>query len=117
MEDFGFKYKIGDIVILKVAAEEARARCAEGEQASPYRGMIVVRLLDECSGGVQRHYHVAFSNATTTHNEIELAAAADFDLPAEFARAYAVQKKRRDEPDRPWKEVLDGIRRVGGSDE
>ncbi len=49
-----FKFKIGDVVLLKVAAHEK----------FPTRAIVLERQLQECHGGTQRFYQCRLSRIT-----------------------------------------------------
>lgn len=61
MEDYGFKFKIGDRVTMAECAIEAAAANAQLKPDAYARyttPLLIVRgrLLEECYGGIQRHY-------------------------------------------------------------
>lgn len=75
-DDFGFKFQINEIV---------RFKFLKNDQGSKFmkrpKGLVLERLLQECPGGVQRHYDLRMFNddgydvgVGTIHrfNEIEL---------------------------------------------
>jgi len=90
MEDYGFKFKIGDVVQHVVQAPLAapdwnddRSAWAGGVRIS--RMLVTSLALEICSGGVQRHCycrsadrHGGASTGVTRFNEIELEASEAF---------------------------------------
>lgn len=67
MENFGFKFEIGQVVQLKVQVElgQRLSTALAGKEKSlaslekppiPQTILITERLLQQCPGGVQRHY-------------------------------------------------------------
>jgi hypothetical protein len=93
----GFKFEIGTIVITKCGFEQCMAAARGGEMLHPIFGMIVARIQDECTGGVQRHYHVSVNSngvGAIKANEIELVATAELDLEPLYDLHRAIRKER-----------------------
>jgi len=83
MSDMGFKFEIGDVVKLAVSANQSASWMGKTIHRE-LRGLIVERRLEECPGGIQRHYTIRFVRSdgefsdNTRHNEIELVASEPF---------------------------------------
>lgn len=58
MEDFGFKFKIGQFVqhVGKLTHAKKGRDFGWAIGAAPVRFLVVERVLQECPGGIQRHY-------------------------------------------------------------
>jgi len=54
MDDYGFKFKVGDTVRFKCLRLTKESRAL----AKRPKGMVLERLLQECPGGIQRHYEL-----------------------------------------------------------
>ena len=91
MNDYGFKFSIGDTLRPVAAAVPLKIgtgrRLLGGEDV---RLFVVGRKLEECPGGVQRHYVCRYHTSTghfgttfTEFNEIELVASQPFSADAE----------------------------------
>jgi len=98
----GFKFEIGDTCV----------HTAVGTRHAKALLFIVERTLQQCPGGIQRHYGcrtVSVREITyglTNFNEIELEAATvdDIVIPASWLESVAAMKRaaaKADEPDEP----------------
>ncbi len=84
MRDFTFE--IGSFVRLAISESQKHSESRWGEDSHcEMRGHIVNRFLDECPGGIQRHYDIRWTNFNgaclnnlSRHNEIELVASEAF---------------------------------------
>lgn len=69
MKDFGFKFEIGEIVTTKAAvASYTNLPDDEGKRYSPQDLFIIERTLQQCPGGIQRHYHCRSGAMRTGYN-------------------------------------------------
>jgi hypothetical protein len=85
----GFRFNIGEYVLFRRGIEESLGAALAGEYRQPLGGVIVERLLQECPGGLQRHYKFGCGQ-DVWHNEITLAALAEFD-----AKAVTTEARKR----------------------
>ncbi len=81
-----FKFAIGSFVRLAISESQKQSKERWGENGHfEMRGQIVNRFLDECPGGIQRHYDIRWTNYNgsflknlSRHLEIELVASEPF---------------------------------------
>ena len=85
--ELGFKFGIGDVVRLAISANqsESKAKWSGEDVHNELRGQVVSRLLEECPGGIQRHYQIRWvrheggiTRDIMRHNEVELVASEQF---------------------------------------
>jgi len=81
-----FKFEIGSFVRLAISESQKHSEIRWGkDRHSEMRGQILGRFLDECPGGIQRHYDIRWTNFDgpclknlSRHLEIELVASQAF---------------------------------------
>ena len=81
-----FQFQIGLFVRLAISGLQKHSKNRwDEDNHCEMRGQIISRYLDECSGGIQRHYDIrwtrydgTFQKDLTRHNEIELVASQAF---------------------------------------
>jgi hypothetical protein len=93
-----FKFQIGQLVTTKIGVAEAIDYCRAGQFRVPIRGVVVERVAQECSGGVQLRYKLANgSGENADFLEVALADLSEFDVEKhrEIAAAALLEQRKR----------------------
>ena len=78
----GFRFNIGDTVVLKRGIDECHMAAKLGMKIFPTCCTVLEQLAQECPGGIQRHYKLA-ANCGEHFTELEIALAHPSELDAE----------------------------------
>lgn len=90
-----FKFKIGDMAYMKHSMADALSHADFGDGRFPRSLIILERFTQECPGGIQRHYLVAYDDGQIRCNEIMLANPEEFDAIEWMKRLKAGKDARK----------------------
>jgi hypothetical protein len=105
-----FKFQIGDLVMTRVGAEEAKIGASHGEFAVPVVGTITARISEECTAGVQLSYHFSRSGNVHRFAENELMLASEFDAVAHSNAVEAGKQRKRGDIFEDLRKMADALK-------
>lgn len=82
-----FKFNIGDMVTVRQAIESAKTEAKVGRHDRLLPMIVTERIMQECPGGVQRHYVISGETGQRRVNEIEVVPFSEYDPVATFDTA------------------------------
>lgn len=94
-----FKFSIGEMVYLKTVLDEIMVRADLGDEQYPKSAMVLERILQECPGGVQRHYTIGREGQQFRFMEIELTKLNEFYVTTWIDRIIAGKKRMKNHAD------------------
>lgn len=91
-----FRFKVGDLVILKVSIADCELWAKIGETRVPIVFVVTERVSQECYAGVQHNYLLGYADKKLNANDVEIhGLMADFD----FAPIRAIADAAKDDKD------------------